>query len=294
MLQRGCFLTEDSEMTEYKVDFHIHTIYSDGMSYPEDIVFSAKKLGYEKIAITDHDGIDGIKEALDAGKKAGIKVIAGIELAAKTDSGIGTHILGYNIDTKNEKLLSVLDDLLQKRRRRNERLIAALNSMGYEISEKDLEDIQPNKFIGKPVIARALVDKGYAKSVQQAFDSKKLLGSEIARSVKKEKISSADAVKLINDAGGTAVLAHPIQTRHIGDAGSEEFYKNIEAIVSELKDRGLGGLECLHPDQNLEQSIRFIEIARKYDLLITRGSDFHGSDFAKADKTAYVDITIDI
>lgn len=281
-------------MNARKVDFHIHTIYSDGMASPREIVLSAKKLGYEKIAITDHDGIDGLKEALAAGKNAGLEVVPGIELATKTREGIGLHILGYHINPQSKRLLSVLEDLRKKRGERNERLISALNSMGYEISEEDLTGVQPNEFIGKPVIARALVDKGYADSVSQAFSSKRLLGSETARSVKKEKIGSADAVELINAAGGKAVLAHPIQTRHIGNEGSREFYENIESIVKALKDCGLAGMECLHPDQNLEQSLKFIEIAKKYSLLITRGSDFHGKDFAKADETACVDIDVDV
>lgn len=272
----------------FRVDLHIHTNYSDGVAPPERIVCDAKKLGYEKIAITDHDGVGGIEEALDAGRKCGIEVISGIELATKTKEGIGLHILGYHIDSEHRELRKTLDILHEKRAERNKKLIAVLCHMGYDISENDLKGIQPNDFVGKPVIARVLVGKGYADSVFQVFSSEKLLASPEAKSVRKSKITSQEAIRLIKAAGGRAVLAHPIQTSHIGREGSEEFYGNIENIIRELKEQGLEGLECLHPDQNISQTLRFLEIAEKYDLAVTRGSDFHGANFAEADRPAAV------
>lgn len=267
-------------MRKHRIDMHIHTCYSDGQAAPADIVKRAGELGYEKIAITDHDGTDGIGEALAEGEKAKLEVVPGIELASVTDKGIGLHILGYGIDTQNERLRTTLTFLAEKRSERNGKLIKVLNDMGYEIDEKDLRKIQPNNFIGKPVIARALVEKGYAGSVFEVFKSDRFLGNSRARAVKKEKLDSAEAIAVIKAAGGSAVLAHPIQTRHIGDAGSREFYGNIYEIISELRRSGLEGLECFHPDQNREQTVRFIGIAEKLGLYVTRGSDFHGKDFA--------------
>lgn len=273
-------------MDGYKVDFHIHTNYSDGQAAPVEIVKRAKELGYDMIAITDHDGIDGVREALIAGEAVGMKVIAGIELATETEAGVGLHILGYNLDIDNAHLNAVLSALRERRDARNHKLVGVLNDMGYEISMDDLQKRQPNGFIGKPVIARTLCEKGYIDHPKEAFKKGQFLGSDEARKVKKEKVLASEAIELINEAGGMAVLAHPIQTRGVGEPGSEEFYENMETIIKRLKAQGLKGIECYHPDQNHEQSMRFVALAEKYHLHITRGSDFHGKEFSDADATA--------
>lgn len=273
-------------MDAYKVDFHIHTNYSDGQATPVEIVKKAKELEYDMIAITDHDGIEGIKEALIAGEAAEIKVIPGIELATETEEGIGLHILGYYFDPDDAHLRAVLAALRERRDARNHKLVQTLNEMGYEISMEDLQKAQPNGYIGKPVIARALAAKGYVSHYKEAFKRGQFLGSDECRKVKKEKVLASEAIELIKGAGGIAVLAHPIQTRGVGEPGSEEFYKNMDVIIKRLKTQGLKGLECYHPDQNHEQTMRFVEMAEKYHLHITRGSDFHGKDFADADPTA--------
>jgi len=276
--------TEATDML--KVDFHIHTNFSDGQATPTAIVERAKELGYDMIAITDHDGVEGIREAMTAGEAVDIKVIPGIELATETEEGIGLHILGYDIDIEEPRFSSVLADLAARRERRNAKLLQILNDMGYDISYEDLHSQQPNGFIGKPIFARALAAKGYVSDYKDAFKGDRFLGSKEARQAKKEKVPAAEAIELIRGAGGIAVLAHPIQTRGIGAAGSEEFYENIETIIKRLKAQGLEGLECYHPDQDHEQSMRFIDLAEKYHLCITRGSDFHGLDFADTALTA--------
>lgn len=272
-------------MDAYKVDFHIHTNYSDGRATPVEIVKKAKELDYDMISITDHDGVDGIAEALIAGEAAELKVIPGIELATETEEGIGLHILGYYFDHKNPELNTALADLKERRNERNHRLVAVLREMGYDISMEELIERQPNSFIGKPVIARLLEEKGYVEYFKDAFKDGQFLGSEEAKKVKKVKIKASEAIELIKGAGGIAVLAHPIQTRGVGEKGSEEFYKNMDAIIRRLKIQGLKGLECYHPDQDHEQTMHFIELAEKYHLHITRGSDFHGKDFADAEPT---------
>lgn len=273
-------------MDAYKVDFHIHTNYSDGQATPVEIVKKAKELDYDMIAITDHDGVDGVKEALIAGEAAEIKVIPGIELATETEEGIGLHILGYYFDHEDPKLKAVLADLRERRDARNHKLVAVLKDMGCDITMEELLERQPNGFIGKPVMARLLAEKGYISHHKEAYKKGQFFGSDEAKKVKKEKILASEAIELINGAGGIAVLAHPIQTRGVGETGSEEFYKNMDTIIRRLKLQGLKGLECYHPDQDHEQTMRFIELAEKYHLHITRGSDFHGKDFAEADPTA--------
>ena len=268
-------------MDEYKVDFHIHTNFSDGRLSPTAIVKQAKELEYDMIAITDHDGIDGIKEALIAGEALEIKVLPGIELAVETEEGIELHMLGYYFDPDDSHFNEMMEELKRRRDDRNGRLVKALNEMGYELSMADLKEQQPNNYIGKPVIARTLAAKGYIDNPKEAFAPGKFLESPQARAVKKVKLTAAEAISLIKGAGGIAVFAHPIQTKGIGEPGSEEFYEKIDRIIRTLKKQGLGGLECYHPDQNHEQSMRFVELAEKYHLHITRGSDFHGDKFGQ-------------
>ena len=177
-----------------------------------------------------------------------------------------------------------MQKLIANRKVRNEELFAVLREMGYDICESDIE-VGKNEFIGKPLIARALKEKGYIKDARDAF-SRDILGSKKCRQVKKIKPKANEAIDIIRKAGGMPVLAHPIQTRGIGETGSEEFFSNIALIIGRLKAQGLKGLECYHPDQNFEQSMRFVEMAEKNKLHITCGSDFHGKDYAKADKTA--------
>ena len=271
-------------MQGFKIDYHIHTVYSDGASTPTQIVKQAKEMEYDEIAITDHDNTDGLQEAMIAAEAVDMRVLTGIEIATKTEEGIGLHILGYKFDPDNQELQDYLAEMRRRRDARNEKLLAALREMGYEICEEDLETGK-NSFIGKMVIARGLVSKGYIDNYKEAFSSE-ILGSPKCRAIKKEKPISEDAIQIIRTAGGIPVLAHPIQTRGVGETGSEEFYRNMETIIARLRKQGLKGMECYHPDMDAEQSARFVELAGKYHLHITRGSDFHGDDFSKADPTA--------
>jgi len=272
--------------TSWDIDFHIHTNCSDGQMPPEEIVRQASTLGYRAIAITDHDGTDGLQDALEAGKKQGIQVIPGIEFATETEEHIGLHILGYGMNWKAPAFQDAVRELAHRRRDRNERLLAVLADLGYELSLEDLQKQQPNGYVGRPIIARALVAKGYLEKPKDAFREGRFLGSPQAKAVKRVKIQAVRAIDLIREAGGIAVLAHPIQTRGIGETGSEAFYQRMGQILGDLKEAGLSGLECYHPDQSREQSARFLQLAEQFGFCISRGSDFHGSAFSGSDLTA--------
>ncbi len=271
-------------MEKYKVDYHIHTTYSDGHSTPTDIIKKAKEQGYDIIAITDHDNVDGIPEAMIAAEAVDLKVIPGLEVATESEEGLGLHILGYNIDTNSEELKDFLKQLIANREDRNVRLFEALRESGYNVSFEDVEKGK-NSFIGKPLIADALVKKGYITHQKQAFGPE-ILGSEKLRKIKKAKPSVKDAIEVIIKAGGTPVLAHPIQIKGMGIPGSEEFFENADKLIGRLRKKGLKGLECYHPDHNEEQAMRFVEIAEKYRLHITEGSDYHGDDYPNVRETA--------
>ncbi len=147
---------------------------------------AAKALGYHQIAITDHDGIDGLPEALEEGRRVVLTVIPGMELATETASGTELHIFRlWDGSCRLRRGFSCNERAFQKKSSRNTKLIAALQEMGYDIFEEELRKIQPNDYIGKPVIARALIAKGYASSIPEVFQSKKVLGSETALAIKK-------------------------------------------------------------------------------------------------------------
>ncbi len=296
-----------------KADFHIHTTMSDGALTPTEIVKKYKAEEYDIIAITDHDGIDGVREAQIAGEALEIQVIGGIEfstcirgvnlrewgmdyhgkrglnmtgpepdefgLVKSTDDEVGVHLLGYYFDLEDKRLVATLEKIRECRYDRNMRLIEALRRMGYELSYEELREGRKNDFIGKPVIARMLVKKGYIENPAQAFESGKYLEAEEAQSIEKNKVDTLAAIDIINGAGGVPVVAHPMKIKHIGDRTTEDFWQNLEIIIKGLKKNGLKGLECFHPSHTHDDSIRLVGLAEKYHLHITQGSDFHGNDF---------------
>lgn len=252
----------------YKVDFHIHSYYSDGVMKPTDLVRMYKDKEYDIISITDHDGIDGISEAKIAGEALKIQVIPGIELATSYDfkgKRIEFHLLGYYIDIDNEALNAKLKEIRLQREDRNERLLAFLNEQGYELTKEDLMERPGQTYIGKPNFARAMKRKGYEPENMW----------ELFNSVKKEMITIEEGIELIKGAGGIAVLAHPLKTRNLGEKDSEEFWNNLKEIIPDLKKKGLKGIECYHPSANQTQANNLAVLAGRYHLHMTEGSDFH-------------------
>ena len=261
----------------YKVDYHIHSWCSDGTMKPTALVRKYHEEGYDIIAITDHDGIDGVQEALIAGEALKIKVITGVELAVEHE-GHELHMLGYQFDPENQALKQKMEELKEFRRIRNEKLLGVLRDMGYDLTEEDLKQRPGQTYIGKPNFARALVAKGYISSPKEAFSPGVFLEAPAAKAVGRKKMSAAEAISLLKEAGGMAVLAHPAKIKGIGQRGSEEFWNNFEELLKGLKKLGLKGLECLYPIHTEEETLRFVDLASKYHLHITEGSDFHGDD----------------
>ena len=255
--------------SSYKVDFHIHSYYSDGTMKPTDIVRMYKDKDYDMIALTDHDGVDGVAEAMIAADALRMKVVPGVEFSTAAVFGgkkIELHILGYYIDIENQKLKERLKEIRADREERNRRLLAYLNELGYPLTFDDLLQRPGQTYVGKPNFARAVKAKGYViDDMWEVFDR-----------IEKKKISAEEAISLIQEAGGIAVLAHPMKTKGIGEKDSDAFWNSLEKLVAGLKKSGMKGLECGHPSASREDFLRLVSLAGRYHLHITEGSDFHG------------------
>lgn len=261
------------------MDLHIHSTYSDGTMKPVEIVKMYQQQEYGLIAITDHDGIDGVKEAQIAGEALELQVITGIEFGTIYDNETELHLLGYYFDIENKALNDRLAVIREARKVRNVKLLKVFQNMGYEINHEDLIQRPGQMYIGKPNFALALKKKGYIDNPNEAFVPGRFIESPEAQAVKMDRISTEETIELIRDAGGIPVLAHPLKTKGIGQKASDEFYENLDAILRSLKKVGLGGLECFHPSADHEEGIRLVKFAEKYHLHITEGSDFHGPEF---------------
>lgn len=263
------------------IDLHLHTYYSDGTMSPEDLVITAQKSGVEIIAITDHDGMGGLAEGIEAGKRCGVNVIPGIELSAE-DEGIYMHILGYCIDRDNEKLKNEVELIRRKRAERNEKLLGALYEIGCKLSREDLQLREGQDYVGKPTFAMALMRKGYVSSPKEAFKEGRFMRSEAVRSVHREKISAKRAIELIREAGGIPVLAHPMKISHLTKGDSGDFFKRLDEQLYKMKSWGLAGMECYYSSHLPRDTERLVLMAKRHRLIITAGSDFHGTEFDKS------------
>lgn len=258
----------------YEVDLHLHTYYSDGVYSPEEVAEMAHRQGVKKLSITDHDGVWGLYEGRIAAKKYGIEFVNGIELSTEHQDRVEIHILGHGFDEACPEILKAGEEAMTARRSRNERLVQALGEEGYDITIDELYRGSKTGYVGKPHIAKLLKQKGYVASYDEAFSD--IFERENIRKIKKEIMTSEEAIDVIRKAGGRATLAHPGKIKKLGERGSENFFNEIEKIVKRLCSSGMGGIECCHSDHNEMEIQRFSEFARKYNLDITAGSDFHG------------------
>jgi predicted metal-dependent phosphoesterase TrpH len=249
-----------------RIDLHTHSRYSDGSLSPRQLVQLAKKKRLRAIALTDHDTVAGVEEALAAGKEFGVEVVPGVEISAQYPPGT-MHILGYYIHASNRELLGALEKLQQARAARNPKIIELLQALGLEISTNEVLDLSAGQ-VGRPHIARALVNKGYVSSIDEAF-SRYLKKGAVAY-VEKFRFPPAEAIGVIRRAGGIAVLAHPFT---LGMKKPDE----LSQLVKELREMGLEGMEVFYSDHPGKIAAVYEEIARRLGLVCTGGSDFHGN-----------------
>ena len=247
-----------------RADLHIHTTASDGIFPPEAIVAMAKESALDVIAVTDHDTTSGIDAAKKAAAKMQITFVPGVEISAGGDLEI--HVLGYGINPEASVLKELFSSMQKERIRRAHTMLQRLALLGYPLdTDAVFENAQGS--VGRPHIARAMVEKGYVSSVQEAFQ--RFLGSGKPAFVSREKLDTAHVIRILTQAGGIPVLAHPTLLH----MPQEQLYP----LLTCWKDAGLAGLEVYHPSQRSDFD-SWLRLAKRFDFLITGGSDYHAPD----------------
>jgi predicted metal-dependent phosphoesterase TrpH len=244
-----------------KVDLHTHTYFSDGQHSPEELIIKAKENGIDTISITDHDTVDGIPEAIEAGKKYGVEVIPGLEISSDIRDR-EVHLLAFFFDPLNKELEEYLRFFRAERIKRAVRILEKLDALGLPLKLDDIMEIARNSAVGRPHIAKALLKNGLVSNYFEAFS--KYIGNGCPAYERKVHVSPRSAFKIISDAGGLSFIAHP---------------GNLpDVIMVELIEAGLDGIEVVHPSHLPHQVKHYRGIVNEYFLLESGGSDFHGGE----------------
>lgn len=247
------------------IDLHAHSTFSDGSCTPRELVELAKAGGLSAVALTDHDSTAGLGLFMQACSAMGVEGVPGVEISAEPLHGT-LHLLGYYFDIENGPLQAALLEIREGRRLRNERMLAKLNELGCRLNWMEVAAFAGEEVVGRPHFAQAMLARGYVSDKAEVFD--KYLGKGKAAYVERFRLSPADAISLILDAGGIAVLAHPFSLNMSKTA--------LKDFVGTMVDKGLGGIEIYYSEHSPEQINMYLEIAEEYGLLVTGGSDFHG------------------
>ena len=264
-------LPESLALSGY-IDLHSHTNESDGTLSPLELVDLARRIGLDAIAITDHDTFAGYEKALPIAREANFDLVRGIELNSRLDLPHGggqryVHLLAYFVDGEpSEQFRTWLAEAQADRRDRNRRLVDSLNQRGLDISLAEVE-ARGKSLAGRPHFARILVEKGYAGSIQDAFD--KYLGETAPTYVERESESTEDTISIVRSGGGIPVVAHPVRLSLQGDIERN--------MLRRWKDAGLLGLEVYHSEHSPKLQVHYHRLADELGLLGTGGSDFHGA-----------------
>jgi len=254
------------------IDLHIHTTASDGTLTPSEVISQSLKLKLKAIAITDHDTLAGSKAALQAGIPSPLNFLTGVEISAAPprfyDGSGSFHLLGYSIRLDDPALNHALEKLQQARKNRNPAIIKRLNDLGIPLTLDEVRQESGDGQLGRPHIAKLLVKKGFAGSMNQAFD--RYLGADGPAYVDKFRIECRQAIALISGAGGIPVLAHPglLKCKTRGQ---------FDDLIAGLKKMGILGVEVFYPEHTPEQTHLFAELAQCHNLKLTGGTDFHGT-----------------
>jgi predicted metal-dependent phosphoesterase TrpH len=247
-------------------DLHLHTYHSDGTRSPKEVIDVAQSHGLEIIAISDHDNLAAYYEIHPYARERGVTLVPAIELSCLvTVDGIGVdvHILAYAFDPHDERIDARLRGFRETREQRGHAIVERLRTLGYDIKAGRVDQLAGGGAMGRPHVARALVEAGYVASVAEAFD--KLLGTGKPGYVEKERFRVSEAVSLIRGAGGVTSVAHPT------------LYPDHERLVPKLLDGGIDGVEVMHPDVDALNRERYTNLARFRGKMTTGGSDDHGS-----------------
>ena len=257
------------------VDFHTHTTVSDGTRSPEEVIRFAEREKLAAIAITDHDSTAGLQRGRTAAEAFDeLTFIPGIEVSAQSATGT-LHILGLAIDETHASIQQLARHLLDARLERNPKIIAKLQAMGVELDMADVGAVAPvdaadddRRILGRLHIVEAMRRKRYVKTIGEGFE--RYVGSGAPAFVDKETLTAAAVIPAIRESGGEAVLAHPVQLNCDNHA-------QLERIIRDLIRVGLTGIEVYHSDHSPERTRFYLDVARRFDLAVTGGSDFHGT-----------------
>lgn len=261
------------------VDLHTHSTASDGSSRPADVVRLADAAGMAAVALTDHDTVAGLAEARAAAADLpDLRLIPGIEVSARFPPPAMLHMLGLGIDEDSPALREMMAEFLAARQERNPKVVARLQALGLPIDMDDVlaaataiggEPIDPAapRILGRIHIAEAMRHKGLVTTTRQAFD--RYIGEGGPAYVEKDRLRPRDVIPRIHAAGGAAVLAHPVHLHY-------QAPPDLERMVREMVEVGLDGIEVYHSDHTDQQTRLYLDLARKFHLLVTGGSDFHG------------------
>jgi len=242
------------------VDLHSHSTASDGALAPHAVVETAVAAGLAAFALTDHDTLAGVPAAQDAGRRLGIRVVAGVELSLM-DGDREVHMLGLHI-ARVDALQAELEAVRDSRKSRAEEIVARLNRLGVPVTVDAVFSEAAGGAVGRPHVARALIAGGWVRDQREAFD--RFLGAGRPANVEKQRIAVADGIRLIRECGGIAIIAHP---------GADGRRERIEPLVA----LGLDGLEVRHPGHSAEDMLRIEALADHFGLVKSGGSDWHGA-----------------